>query len=67
MITIPTCYHYKGHTVYTDGRVYKAGELIAHCKTEAAAKRAATLSQRALVSARQTAHHNFIQQIVTGG
>lgn len=64
---IATCINYKGHTVYTDGRVYKAGELIAHCKTEAAAKRAATLNQREHVSARQTEHHNFIQSIVNRG
>ena len=63
---IATCYTYKGHTVYTDGRVYKAGELVAHCKTEAAAKRTATLSQRAIVSARQADHHKNMTMIWTG-
>lgn len=64
---IATCYTYKGHAVYTDGRVYKAGELIAHCKTEAAAKRAATLNQREHIRERTAEHHLITQAIVNRG
>lgn len=38
------CYNYKGHTIYTDGRVYRDYELIRETPyaTDAAAKAAAT-------------------------
>lgn len=41
---IPTCYNYKGHTIYTDGRVYRDYQLIREkpYATDAAAKAAAT-------------------------
>lgn len=39
---IPTCFNYKGHTIYSDGRVYRNYVLLGTYKTEAAAKAAAT-------------------------
>ena len=48
MNLIPTCFNYKGHTIYSDGRVYKHYMLIREkpYATEAAAKAAATRNQR---------------------
>lgn len=41
---IPTCFNYKGHTIYEDGRVYRNCELIRETPyaTIGAAKAAAT-------------------------
>lgn len=38
---LATCYSYKGHTVYSDGRLYQYGCLIRRYATEASAKAAA--------------------------
>lgn len=39
---LATCYSYKGHTIYTDGRLYQYGCLVRRYATEARAKAAAT-------------------------
>ena len=54
---LATCYNYKAHTIYTDGRLYKAGELVGTYKTEAAAKAQATIRTRASNNARAAEHH----------
>lgn len=60
---IAYCLNYKGHTVYSDGRVYKAGELIGQYKTEAAAKAAATRNQKAMLQESNNRHHAAIARI----
>lgn len=45
---IPTCFNYKGHTIYEDGRVYRNYELLGTYKTVAAAKAAATRNHKAI-------------------
>ena len=60
---LATCYNYKGHTLYTDGRLYKAGELVGTYKTEAAAKAQATRRSRASNNARAAEHHASILAI----
>lgn len=45
---IPTCFNYKGHTIYSDGRVYRNYQLIGTYKTEAAAKAAATRNYKTI-------------------
>lgn len=47
---IPTCFNYKGHTIYEDGRVYRNYELLGTYKTVAAAKAAATRNRKAIFS-----------------
>ncbi len=56
--------NYKGHVIYTDGRVYKHYELIAECKTLAAAKRIATIERKKELNQRSNDHHNFIQSMM---
>ena len=62
-MTLATCYNYKGHTIYTDGRLYKAGELVGTYKTEAAAKAQATRRSRESNNARAAEHHSSILAI----
>ena len=60
---IAHCYNYKGHTIYSDGRVYQYGELLIHCKSETSAKRWATINRRKQLAERATEHHNLILKI----
>ena len=62
-MNLSTCYNYKAHTIYTDGCLYKAGELVGTYKTEAAAKAQATRRSRASNNARAAEHHANILAI----
>lgn len=62
-MNLATCYTYKAHTIYTDGRLYKAGELVGTYKTEAAAKAQATRRSRESNNARAAEHHASILAI----
>jgi hypothetical protein len=43
---IPSCFNYKGHVIYTDGRVYENYVLLGQYKTIAAAKAQATRNHK---------------------
>ena len=60
---IATCIHYKGHTVYSDGRLYRHGELIGQYRTEAAAKARATILRRRELTEMARGHHEALQRI----
>ena len=60
---LATCIHYKGHTVYSDGRLYRNYQLIGQYRTEAAAKARATVLWRQELAARAREHHEALQRI----
>lgn len=60
---IATCIHYKGHTVYSDGRLYRNYELIGHYRTEAAAKARATVLRRREIAQRAAERHAALREI----
>lgn len=61
---LATCYSYKGHTIYTDGRLYQYGCLVRRYATEARAKAAATRRRAAQLAEWSTEHHQRISAIV---
>lgn len=60
---IAHCINYAAHTVYEDGRVYKAGVLVKQCATMAAAKAWATKAHRRDRAEQAAEHHARIQRI----
>ena len=60
---LATCIHYKGHTVYSDGRLYRNYQLIGQYRTEAAAKARATVLWRQELAARAREHHEALHAI----
>lgn len=60
---LATCIHYKGHTVYSDGRLYRHGELIGQYRTEAAAKARATILRRRELAQHAAEHHAALREI----
>lgn len=62
-MNLATCYNYKAHTVYTDGRLYQDHTLIGIYKTEAAAKGQATRRSKAQHKTRAAEHHASILAI----
>lgn len=61
---LATCYSYKGHTVYSDGRLYQYGCLVRRYATEARAKAAATRRRAAQLAEWGAEHHQRISDIV---
>lgn len=61
---IATCYSYKGHTIYTDGRLYQYGCLIRQYATEARAKAAATRRRAAQLAEWGAEHHQRVRAIM---
>ena len=60
---IATCINYKGHIVYSDGRLYRNYQLIGQYRTEAAAKARATVLRREELAAWAREHHEALQRI----
>ena len=56
-MNLATCISYSGHTVYSDGRLYRNYELIGEYATEAAAKAQATRRYKAELKAWSRDHH----------
>ena len=61
---LATCYNYKGHTIYTDGRLYQYGVLVCRYAIEARVKAAATRRRAAQLAEWSADHHQRISAIV---
>lgn len=62
-MNIAHCVNYRGHVVYTDGRLYQNHELIGQYATPAAAKAAATRRHKRQIAEGDSEHHKRINAI----